>query len=91
MLAFVTPFEFTKENINGINMLSLEYEDVDVNHNTCNPFTSYEICNNTENVTENNPVNHAAGHEVNFSKEIQLVFWHHNKVSSNLYKASDFM
>ena len=81
MLAFVMPFRPIEETFNGGKVWFGLYEDADVNHNTLNPFTSYEICNNAENQAENNPINWASDHKVNFSKEIQLVFWNHDKVS----------
>ena len=91
MLAFVTPFRPIEETFNGEKVWSLVYEDVNVNHNKLNPFMSYEICNHTETLAVNNQANHATGHKVDLSKEIQLVFWNHNKVSLNLYKANYFM
>ena len=73
MLAFVMPFRPIEETFNGGKVWFGLYEDADVNHNTLNPFTSYEICNNTEILGENNPVNQTSGHEADLSKKIHFV------------------
>ena len=41
---------------------------------------AYEICNNTNNFEKDNVVVYASGHEVDISKEFQLVFWNNDKV-----------
>ena len=81
MLAFVTPFEPVHETIDGKEVWSLVYEDVNVNHNTIKPWMAYEICNNTDDFENNNVVVHSSGHEVDISKEFQLVFWNNDKVN----------
>ena len=42
MLAFVMPFRPIKETFNGGKVWFLVYEDVGVNHNRLNPYTSYK-------------------------------------------------
>ena len=64
-------------------MLPLVYEGVNVNHNTIWPAMAYEICNNTDDYEANNVVQHSSGHEVDISKEFQLVFWNNDKVNSS--------
>ena len=80
MLPFITPFELVNEIIDGECVTSLKYEDVNVNHNTIRPVMAYEICNNTNDFENENVVPYASGHEVDISKEFQLVFWNNNKV-----------
>ena len=63
-------------------LTSLVYEDVNDNHNTCRLAMAYEICNNTNDYEKDNVVPHSSGHEVDISKEFQLVFWNNNKVIS---------
>ena len=74
MLPFITPFALLDEKVNGQQITSLIYEDVNVNHNTIRPAMAYEICNNTDDYEANNVVLHSSGHEVDISKEFQLVF-----------------
>ena len=81
MLPFITPFELVDEKVNGQQVTSLVYEDVNVNHNTIRPAMAYEICNNTDDYEVNNVVLHSSGHEVNISKEFQLGFWNNDKVN----------
>ena len=81
MLPFITPFEPVLETINGKKVWSLVYEDVNVNHNTIRPAMAYEICNNTDDFKDDNVVVHSSGHEVDISKEFQLVFWNYDKVN----------
>ena len=80
MLPFITPFELVNETIDGKEVTSLVYEDVNVNHNTIRPVMAYEICNNTNDFENDNVVPYASGHEVDISKEFQLVFWNNDKV-----------
>ena len=82
MLPFITPFALLDENVDGQQITSLIYEDVNVNHNTIRPAMAYEICNNTDDYEANNVVQHSSGHEVDISKEFQLVFWNNDKVNS---------
>ena len=81
MLPFITPFEVVKETIDGEKVTSLVYEDVNVNHNTIRPVMAYEICNNTNDFENDNVVPYASGHEVDISKEFQLVFWNNDTVT----------
>ena len=81
MLPFITPFELVTEKIGGREVTSLVYEDVNVNHNTIRPATVYEICNNTDSFEADNVVAYSSGHEVDNSKEFQLVFSNHDKVT----------
>ena len=81
MLPFITPFELLDEEVNGQQVTSLVYEDVNVNHNTIRPAMAYEIDNNTDDYEANNVVPHSSGHEVDISKEFQLVFWNNDKVN----------
>ena len=80
MLLFITPFELVNGEIDGEGVTSLQYEDVNVNHNTIRPVMAYEICNNTNDFEKDNVVAYASGHEVDISKEFQLVFWNNKKV-----------
>ena len=80
MLPFITPFELVNETIDGKEVTSLVYEDVNENHNTIWPVMAYEICNNTNDFEKDNVVAYASGHEVDISKEFQLVFWNNDKV-----------
>ena len=80
MLPFITPFELVNETIDGKEVTSLVYEDVNVNHNTIRPVMAYEICNNTNDFDQDNAVAYASGDEVDISKEFQLVFWNNDKV-----------
>ena len=82
MLPFITPFELVDEKVNGQMVTSVVYEDVNVNHNTIRPAMAYEICNNTDDYEKDNVVQHSSGHEVDISKEFQLVFWNNDKVIS---------
>ena len=82
MLPFITPFELVDGTVNGEEVTSLVYEDVNVNHNTIRPAMAYEIFNNTDDYEDHNVVPHSSGHEVDISKEFQLVFWNHDKVNS---------
>ena len=81
MLPFLTPFEVLEKTCNGKQMWSLQYQDVNVNHNTCKPWMAYQICNNTDHNFKDNVIPFASGHEVDISKEFQLMFWNHEKVS----------
>ena len=86
MLGFLYPFGIIEEETSdGVTETALKFETIDVNHNTCNTFRIMEIANNTENEGELNPVDYASGHEVDMSKEFQLVFWQSKKVSSHAY------
>ena len=80
MLPFITPFELVNEKIDGKEVTSLVYQDVNVNHNTVTPSGAYEICNNTNDFAEDNVIDYSSGHEVDISKEFQLVFWNNDKV-----------
>ena len=80
MLPFITSFELVEETIDREKVTSLKYEDVNVNHNTIRPVMAYEICINTNDFENDNIVQYASGHEVNISKEFQLVFLNNNKV-----------
>ena len=80
MLPFITPFELVNEKIDGKEVTSLVYQDVNVNHNTLTPYWAYEICNNTNDFAEDNVIDYSSGHEVDISKEFQLVFWNNDKV-----------
>ena len=80
MLPFTTPFEVVNETIDGKEVTSLVYEDVNVNHNTIRPVMAYEICNNTNDFEKDNVVAYASGHEGDISKEFQLFFWNNDKV-----------
>ena len=80
MLPFITPFKLVNETIDGEGVTSLQYKDVNVNHNTIRPVMAYEICNNTDDFENDNIVPYAFVHEVDISKEFQLVFWNNNKV-----------
>ena len=81
MLPFITPFELVKDKFDREEVTSLKYEDVNVNHNTIWPVMAYEICNNTNDFENDNVVPYASGHEVDISKEFQLVFWNNDKVN----------
>jgi len=80
MLPFITPFELVFEKIDGKEVTSLVYQDVNVNHNTLTSYWAYEICNNTNDFAEDNVIDYSSGHEVDISKEFQLVFWNNDKV-----------
>ena len=68
MLPFITPFELVNEKVNGEQVTSLVYEDVNVNHNTIRPAMASEICNNTDDYEVNNAVPHSSGRELILAK-----------------------